>query len=206
VTAPRVVPLLASHRARVEEILRATGAFRDEEVAVALELVDDATAPAPSGDYAALAALGTDGRVAGYACYGPTPGTDGTWDLYWIATDPAWHGAGCGRALLEAVERALGARGGRMVVAETSTRDDYAATRAFYLKTGFVEAATVADFYAPGDGRALFIKRIGLATQAAVHDARHDARHGTAADGIETGGRTSSTPTFAPDGRGAAVR
>jgi ribosomal protein S18 acetylase RimI-like enzyme len=198
VTAPRVVPLLASHRARVEEILRATGAFREEEVNVALELVDDATAPEQSGDYAGLAALGTDGRVAGYACYGPTPGTDGTYDLYWIATDPALHGSGYGRALLDAVEGAVRARGGRLVVAETSTRDDYAATRAFYLRAGFTEAATVADFYAPGDGRALFIKRIGTT--------RHDVRHGTAADGIETGGRASSIPTRAPDGRGAAAR
>jgi ribosomal protein S18 acetylase RimI-like enzyme len=210
VTAPRVDVLLAGHRPRVEEILRATGAFREEEIDVALELVDDATRANSSGDYAALGAFDAEGRLAGYACFGPTPGTDGTFDLYWIATDPTLHGAGHGRALVAAIERDLRARGGRLVVAETSTRDDYAATRRFYLKAGFVEAATVADFYAPGDGRALFTRRIAATAQVAavdpLHDARHDEWNGRAADGTETGGRASNTPTRAPDGRGAAAR
>ena len=47
---PQVVvgPVPASDRARVAEILRSTGNFRDEEVDVALELLDESLA---SSDY-----------------------------------------------------------------------------------------------------------------------------------------------------------
>ena len=29
-----------------------------------------------------------DERLLGYACTGPTPATEGTFDLYWLAVDP----------------------------------------------------------------------------------------------------------------------
>ena len=212
-TAPRVVPLQAAHRARVEEILRATGAFREEEVAVALELVDDATGCTPSGDYECVGTFDACGTLAGYACFGPTPDTDGTFDLYWIATDPTLHGSGFGRILLDGVERAIAQRAGRLLVAETSTRADYASTRAFYDRAGFTEAGTVADFYGPGDGRALFTRRIASVGGVPDDDVRHarDARDRTDVNGTArlhpaTDGRIPSIPTRAPDGRGAAVR
>ncbi len=52
-------------------------------------------------DYCALGAE-HDGRLAGWICWGPTPCTLGTYDLYWMAVDPALHGGGIGTALLRA--------------------------------------------------------------------------------------------------------
>ena len=37
--------------------------------------------------------------VLGYYCIGPTPATEGTFDLYWIAVEPSLHGRGVGSAL-----------------------------------------------------------------------------------------------------------
>jgi hypothetical protein len=49
-----------------------------------------------------------------------------------------------------------------MLVIETSSRSDYTATRGFYLKRGYVEAARVRDFYASDDDRIILTKRLAL--------------------------------------------
>ena len=153
----RLGALDASHRPRVAEILRATKVFRDEEVEVALELFDEALLGAPS--YRFLGAFHSD-TLVGFSCHGPTPGTDRTFDLYWIAVAPALQGGGGGTALLAEVERALAADGARMLVVETSSRPEYAATRDFYARRGYAEAARVRGFYAPDDDRVIFTKRL----------------------------------------------
>ena len=92
------------------------------------------------------------------ACWGPTPGTEGTHDLYWIVVDPERQGAGIGGALLAHVEEILSAVGDRLLVAETSGRADYALTRGFYQKHGFTRAATIPGYYAPGDDLVVYTK------------------------------------------------
>ena len=165
----RIGPLRLVDRARLAEILVSTAAFNADEIEVALSLFDVSLESLDRGtrganaalpDYEFLGAFDSSGRLAGYACYGATPATDGTWDLYWLAVDPAKQGMGAGRALVRAVEDQLVTRGARMLVAETSGRADYAATRAFYLATGYVEAARVRDFYAPADDRIMFHRRL----------------------------------------------
>jgi ribosomal protein S18 acetylase RimI-like enzyme len=113
----------------------------------------------PHSDYLFLGAFTPEEILVGYACWGPTPATDRTWDLYWIAVDTALQGAGIGTILLEEVERRLVGQHARMLIAETSSRSDYAATRGFYGRRGYTEAARVRDFYAPGDDRIIFVRR-----------------------------------------------
>lgn len=159
--------LRPDHRGRLGELLVETGAFNAEEVAVALALFDasqDALAAAPDAnvhatDYEFVGAF-EDEWLVGYACFGATPATDGTYDLYWLAVDPAVQGRGIGRALVRDVERQLVARGGRLLVVETSSRAAYAATRQFYARSGYAEAARVRDFYAPADDRILLTTRL----------------------------------------------
>jgi ribosomal protein S18 acetylase RimI-like enzyme len=115
--------------------------------------------PSANSDYAFLGAFTPEDELAGYVCYGPTPGTDRTFDLYWIAVDPAMHGAGIGTTLLTEVERRLTGQHARLLVVETSSRSDYAQTRAFYRRHGYTESARVHEFYAPSDDRIIFTKR-----------------------------------------------
>jgi GNAT superfamily N-acetyltransferase len=174
-----VGPLGVTHRRRLAEILRSTENFSDEEVDVALELFDESfagedyefvgafevTAESPpttddSADGRWLMADGCRRILQGFACYGPSMGTDRTFDLYWIAVDRAAQGTGCGTVLLSEVERRLEALHARMLVVETSSRSDYTATRGFYLGRGYVEAARVREFYAPHDDRIILTKRL----------------------------------------------
>lgn len=157
----RVGPLSPTHRERVEEITRTTGVFSAAEIAVAVELFDEAVPPGSthSPEYVFLGAFTPDDELAGYACYGATPGTDRVFDLYWIAVDPDAQGAGGGSTLLSEVERRLHDVNARMLVVETSSRSGYEATRRFYERRGYHEAARVRDFYAPSDDRVIYLKR-----------------------------------------------
>ena len=156
-TSPVLRSLRAADRLRLEEITRATGIFRDNETAVALEVFDAAVAGSP--DYSALAA-DLDDRLAGWICWGPTPCTVGTYDLYWMAVDPAVHGTGIGSALLSEMERRI-AGSARLIVVETSGRPDYQPTRAFYQARGYRIGAIIPDFYAPDDDQVVYVKQLG---------------------------------------------
>ena len=183
----RLALLRPEDRARVSELLIATAAFSSEDVAVALELFDETfdDAHRPSGnaatersegstlafpDYEFIGAFDERDQLLGYACFGPTPATEGTYDLYWLAVDPAAQGRGMGRALVQWVERELSGRRGRLLIVETSSRPDYEDTRAFYARGGYAEAARVRDFYAPADDRIILTTRLttregGVATR-----------------------------------------
>lgn len=153
-------------RPRVDAILRATGVFSDAELGVALELFDSVFADGDERasdhpDYSLIGAYeDASGDLLGYACYGATPCTSGTYDLYWIAVDPTRHNMGVGAALLREIESRLRARGARLIVAETSSREPYGNTRAFYERRGFVRAAVVHDYYAAGDHQVVYIRRL----------------------------------------------
>lgn len=153
--ALRVAPLQPAHRSRIEDIVRATGVFSDDEARIATELFD------ADDDYEFLGAFQGD-TLVGYTCFGATPATDRTFDVYWIAVHPDAQRSGAGAALMAAVEAELERRRARLVVIETSSRDDYAPTRRFYQKHGYTEAARLRDFYAPGDDRVVFTKRVAV--------------------------------------------
>jgi GNAT superfamily N-acetyltransferase len=127
-------------------------------VAVAEELAADRRARGTASDYRFLLAE-LSGALAGYACYGPTAGTAEAWDLYWIVVHPRAQGCGIGRALVAAVLDDMRRRGGRRLYAETSARPLYAPTRAFYAAAGFILQAVVAEFYAPGDAKQIWLRR-----------------------------------------------
>ena len=173
----RLGPLSRRDRPRLAELLAATGAFNADEVEVALSLFDvsdvssrtsdsecrDPLSPsqASDADYEFLGAFDEQSdRLIGYACFGATPATDGTYDLYWLAVDPAAQGRGVGSALVRAVETKLLDRGARLLVVETSSRPDYEGTRRFYARSGYTEAARVRDFYAPADDRIVLTTRL----------------------------------------------
>jgi len=124
-------------------------------VAIAVELLDDSLAG--DGDYRFLGAYEGD-ELVGYVCWGPVPGTAGTYDLYWLVVDPARQCSGVGTRLVEAVEHRLISDGARLVVVETSSLPEYASTRAFYERRGYTRGATVPGYYAPGDDLVIYRK------------------------------------------------
>jgi ribosomal protein S18 acetylase RimI-like enzyme len=156
VSAPAVVlrAPVPGDRPRIEAITRAVGLFHADEVPVALEVFDGAAGGDPS--YTALVAE-HDGAAAGWICWGPTPCTAGTFDLYWLAVDPALHGAGIGRLLVGEMEHRLEGVA-RLIVVETAGRAEYEGTRAFYEAVGYRRTAVIPDFYAPDDDQVVYTK------------------------------------------------
>jgi ribosomal protein S18 acetylase RimI-like enzyme len=148
-------PVGRAHRARLEQLTRGTGLFREEEVATAVELLDESLAG--DDDYQFVGAFADD-QLVGYACWGATPGTVATSDLYWIVVTREQQGSGIGTQLLREVESRLTARGARLVVVETSSRADYTPTRGFYEARGYTRTATIPEYYAPGDDLVIYTK------------------------------------------------
>ena len=146
-------------RDAVGRLVRATGFFSEQEIGIAVELVEERLAKGEASGYSFLFAESAD-RLLGYACFGPIPGTMNSFDLYWIAVDPGEQGHGTGRKLIAGAERIMAKRGARRIYADTSSRPQYNPTRAFYLACGYREAAFLADFYGPGDGKVIFIKEL----------------------------------------------
>jgi len=151
-------PMTEADKDPILDILARTGMFTAEELDVALELIDAWLYKKEQKDYIVITAL-VDGKPAGYVCYGPTPATEGTFDLYWIAVDPLLQGKGIGRELLRRTEREVIAAGGELVVIETSSQEKYRPTRGFYEKNGYAIEARIKDFYRKGDDRLIFTRR-----------------------------------------------
>ncbi|MGI6387310.1 MAG: GNAT family N-acetyltransferase [Desulfomonilia bacterium] len=103
---------------------------------------------------------GPAGEIVGYTCFGPVPGTQSSFDLYWIVVRKDRRGSGIGRALLAQTEEAVASSGGSRLYAETSSRELYDPTRGFYCSAGFRQEAFLENFYAPGDGKIIFVKQI----------------------------------------------
>lgn len=133
---------------RIEEILRATGVFIEEEVQVAREMVEEAL---ERQDYRVGCTRDSSGRLTGYILWGRTPFTRETCDLYWMAVDPALHGQGIGRRLIRIMEADMRSRGERFVRIETSSLPTYRKTRDFYRAVGYPEVVRLPHFYAPGN-------------------------------------------------------
>lgn len=142
----------------MQDILKRTANFRPDEVVVALELIDESLARPETSGYHTLV-CDCDGRTSGYVCFGPTPMTDHTYDLYWIVVDPTIHGRGLGRALWEACRTRVVDAGGRLIRVETSSTELYEATKAFYAAIRLELLARVPDFYRDGDDLLMYFWR-----------------------------------------------
>ena len=147
------------HVPQLEALLTATNVFRAEEIVVGLEVIDSYLED-PGQDYDAVGAFTRDDRLLGYACWGATPCTEGTFDLYWIAVSPDAQGRGIGKLIMQEVERRLKRADARLVLIETSSTEPYAPTRAFYRALGYQQVARVPDFYLDGDDRVILAKRL----------------------------------------------
>lgn len=148
----------ASDRDDIERITRSSGFFSETEVAIALDVFDEAIGNNPSGYRYVVAAVGD--RVAGYACWGKDTQTLASYELYWIAVDATCRSQGIGRQLLDTVENAVRQAGGGRLFAETSGRAQYRPTRAFYVRCGYDSVARIDDYFGPGDARVIYAKAV----------------------------------------------
>ena len=151
----KVRDLTPEDRDAVREAVVACVAFTDEEVRVALEMIDCGI----RGEYS-LPAVEIDGEVRGYACIGKATLTVSAWCVYWMCVHPSAQGMGVGRRLQAYIDDIVRKSGGDRLVLETSGRPGYKRTRCFYRQAGYTEVGRIPDFYKPGDDCVIFCKEL----------------------------------------------
>ena len=154
----QIRPLASQDREPLSKLLGRIETFTPAEVECALELVDIAL-KGTSPDYLVLVATKAD-QLLEYICYGPTPMTDGCFDLYWVASDSKARGMGVGKKLVLAMEADLRARKGRVIRVETSATEAYGPTRGFYDVMQYTEECRFKDFYKVGEDLVTLSKKL----------------------------------------------
>ena len=164
--------------ALIRELVAATELFSDEEQDMAEELAQERLSNGPRSGYEFAMVLNAE-ALRGFACFGRIPGSETSWDLYWIAVHPGQQRTGIGATLLRRVELDVSELGGRFLYADTSSSPAYAGTREFYVAQGFRLAAEFPDFYRLGDGKSVYVK--ALPRPCGQSDARTAGRSSPAA-------------------------
>jgi len=166
----------------VLDIIERTGFFRPVEIDIAREVFTEAAQRKPGCSYQSYVAeiretidegrLKKDGeqivshpsslipRIVGWVCFGETPCTIGTFDIYWIAVDPTLQRQGAGKFMLDFSENEIKKQNGRLAVVETSGMKRYESTQKFYEKNNYELAAKIPNFYAPGDDKLIYVKTL----------------------------------------------
>lgn len=151
--------MIRRDRPFIVELLKATPEFRPAEVEIAEEVIDSYLIdPIESGYYIVVAEKGPG--IVGYICYGPTPLTEGTWDIYWLAVAPSQQGKGIGSALMRHAEEKIRKARGRLAIIETSGTAEYEKTRRFHSNQGYEKICCIPDFYRPGDDKIIYRKMV----------------------------------------------
>jgi ribosomal protein S18 acetylase RimI-like enzyme len=159
-------PVHPGERARLLEIAVSTGLFAPAEAEALLgSVLDELAAGGLPARHAAVAvgAAADASQAIGWAYFAPDPYAANIWNLWWIGVDPAAHGTGAGRLLLQHVEAVVARNEGRVLVIETSDLPPMARARAFYARAGYGERGRIPDFYAEGEAKVIFSRRVSAA-------------------------------------------
>ncbi|MBI5664751.1 MAG: GNAT family N-acetyltransferase [Nitrospirae bacterium] len=143
----------------IRRLLEDDAFFKPSEIEVALELVEDSVVKGSNSDYNFILAE-YEGKTAGYVCYGPILVTDKRYDLYWISVKKELRRKKIGSLLLVNAEKNIKDLGGAAIYIETSSLQIYQQTRQFYIKHGYHEVARIPDYYADGDARVVYMKKL----------------------------------------------
>lgn len=151
--------LLSNDRIQLVDIIDGTDNFSPDEKKIAVELIDEALGNV-NHEYYNIFVYEDDGRILGYHCTGKRALTDGTFDLFWIVVDSRVQNKGVGKKLLGHAESFVKENNGRWILAETSSKDNYDATRNFYFRNNYSIVAEIKDFYKVNDHLIVFGKYI----------------------------------------------
>lgn len=101
-----------------------------------------------------------DGQLSGFCFARAEEMADSVWNMLALGVSPAHQRSGTGSALTDALETALLASGGRMLIADTSGTDEFESARNFYAKQGYTAEARIRNFWAAGDDKVTFTKAL----------------------------------------------
>ena len=151
--------IMAADPHAISRIVRSSGFFSTEEIALARELAEEKLDQGNASSYQFLFAEDKQ-IVHGYTCFGLIPATSGSYDLYWIAVDEQSRGIGLGKDLMKRTEKIIYDLGGKRIYVETSSRDQYQPTHGFYESCGYHKEAVLKDFYMEDDSKIIYVKTL----------------------------------------------
>jgi ribosomal protein S18 acetylase RimI-like enzyme len=145
-------------REKILDLLQQTAVFNEQEIDVAMEMVDLVLMKKDRGEYQTFCYHDGDNQFMGYICFGPIPMTDSSYDLYWIAVDKKVAGKGVAAELVRFMEERVVKEGGKKIYVDTSTTPKYETARAFYEKHGYRIICVLDNFYRERDHKIIFMK------------------------------------------------
>lgn len=86
--------------------------------------------------------------------------TEGTYNLLAIGVLKELQGKGIAGEMMKYIELLLKAKGGRILIVETSSDDAQIAARNFYKKIGYTQEAVIRDFWKEGEHKIVFWKKL----------------------------------------------
>ncbi len=139
-----------------------TGLFQPDEADLLLKSTLDELHGGRLGEghQARVWTAGPGAPPTGWAYFSPDAAANGVWELWWIGVAPDHQGRGTGDALLASVEGDVRTAGGRLLLIATSALPRLERSRRFYAQRGYAECGRVPDFYADGDAKVIFAKRL----------------------------------------------
>lgn len=143
----------------VREMALSTKFFRDDEIPVAVSLVEERLSQGKASGYEFIF-LEIDGKPVAYCNFGLIPCSLLSYDLYWIVTHNDFRGKGLGSILLKETEKQISKLGGKAVYIETSSKEYYLPTQRFYEKNDYDLKARFEDFYDLGDDKLVYVKKV----------------------------------------------
>jgi ribosomal protein S18 acetylase RimI-like enzyme len=143
----------------VEEIIKSTGFFRNDEVDVAVELVQERLDKGVESGYD-FVFIDIDNKTVAYSCYGLIPCSLISYDLYWIATHQDYRNKGLGKIVLTETENQIRKSGGKAMYIETSSKEKYIPTQKFYENNNCELKISFEDFYDIGDSKFVYVKKL----------------------------------------------
>lgn len=140
----------------LKEILTSTGFFYDSEVEIVDELSRENLKKGEEESGYIFNVAEQEGIPVAFTCYGPIPGTQNSFDLYWIVVHSSLRGKGIGKVLMQMAQEDIKKRGGENIWVETSSRPLYIPTQQFYLSIGCIKEAVLPDFYGTNDNKIIY--------------------------------------------------
>ncbi|MEL6674019.1 MAG: GNAT family N-acetyltransferase [Bacteroidota bacterium] len=86
--------------------------------------------------------------------------TEGTYNLYAIGVRGDIQAKGTGSRMMAFIENHLKTAGQRILIVDTSGTEAFALTRKFYEKLGYTKEAVIRDFWAEGDDKVIYWKKL----------------------------------------------
>lgn len=139
-------------------ILQSSDFFYDFEVGIVISIFDETMEKGQRESEYFWVKLIQEGKIRGFAVFGPNPSTVGSWDLYWIAVSDEYRNKHFGSIILKDVELRAREDGCRVLWVETAGRPLYLPTRGFYESCDYEKVAQLKDYYDEGDDKVIYRK------------------------------------------------